>query len=73
MRLGTALLGASIFLGSTIWGSDVQACGGLFCSASNPVNQAAERIIFSDNGDGTITAVIEIQYASREMRREAAA
>ncbi len=38
------------------------ACGGLFCSSSQPVNQAAERIIFADNGDGTVTAVIEIQY-----------
>ncbi len=38
------------------------ACGGLFCSTSAPVNQAAERIVFADNGDGTITAVIEIMY-----------
>ncbi|MEO8185412.1 MAG: DUF2330 domain-containing protein, partial [Deltaproteobacteria bacterium] len=29
---------------------------------SQPVNQAAERIIFADNGDGTITAVIQILY-----------
>jgi MYXO-CTERM domain-containing protein len=39
-----------------------QACGGLFCSASAPVNQAAERIIFSKNADGTVTAVVQIQY-----------
>jgi len=39
-----------------------QACGGFFCSQSQPVNQSAERIIFADNGDGTITAVIQIQY-----------
>ncbi|MFW2386722.1 MAG: DUF2330 domain-containing protein [Polyangiales bacterium] len=38
------------------------ACGGLFCSASAPVNQAAERIIFSKNADGTVTAVVQIQY-----------
>ena len=25
-----------------------QACGGFFCSRAQPVNQAAERIIFSD-------------------------
>ncbi len=42
--------------------AQVEACGGLFCSASNPVNQAAEQIIFSDNGDGTVTAVIQILY-----------
>jgi hypothetical protein len=40
----------------------VQACGGLFCSASAPVNQAAERIIFSKNADQTVTAVVQIQY-----------
>jgi hypothetical protein len=38
------------------------ACGGLFCSASSPVNQAAERIIFSKNADQTVTAVVQIQY-----------
>jgi len=38
------------------------ACGGFFCSQQQPVNQAAERIIFADNGDGTITAVIQILY-----------
>jgi len=38
------------------------ACGGFFCSQAQPVNQAAERIVFADNGDGTVTAVIEIQY-----------
>jgi len=38
------------------------ACGGFFCSANNPVNQAAERIIFAKNSDATVTAVIEIQY-----------
>jgi hypothetical protein len=50
--LGAALLVAS----------PAHACGGFFCSATNPVNQAAERIIFAKNGDGTVTAVIEIQY-----------
>jgi hypothetical protein len=38
------------------------ACGGFFCSQQQPVNQAAERIIFADNGDGTVTAVIQILY-----------
>ena len=37
------------------------ACGGLFCQTS-PVDQNAERIIFSDNGDGTITTLVQIQY-----------
>ena len=37
------------------------ACGGLFCQNS-PVDQNAERIIFTQNRDGTITAIIQIQY-----------
>lgn len=41
---------------------DASACGGLFCDSSAPVNQAAERIIFAKNDDGTVTAVIEILY-----------
>jgi hypothetical protein len=44
------------------WSSSAEACGGFFCSQSAPVNQAAERIIFSENGDGTVTAVIQILY-----------
>ncbi|MEM7604651.1 MAG: DUF2330 domain-containing protein [Myxococcota bacterium] len=39
-----------------------RACGGFFCNNNQPVNQAAERIIFAQNADGTTTAVIEIQY-----------
>ena len=38
------------------------ACGGLFCSSSNPVNQAAEQIIFVDNKDGSVTMAIQILY-----------
>ena len=38
-----------------------QACGGLFCQNS-PVDQNAERIIFTQNKDGTVTAIIQIQY-----------
>src|SRR5688572_22327275 len=42
--------------------SPAHACGGFFCSQAQPVNQAAERIVFSQNGDGTVTAVIQILY-----------
>jgi len=49
-------------VGLTGLSRSAQACGGFFCSVSQPVNQAAERIIFADNGDGTITAVIQILY-----------
>jgi len=47
----TALLGLSA----------VAACGGLFCQ-NLPVDQQAERIIFTVNGDGTITAYVQINY-----------
>jgi hypothetical protein len=41
---------------------EAEACGGFFCSQAQPVNQAAERIIFANNGNGTVTAVIQILY-----------
>lgn len=44
-----------------VWTRPLQACGGLFCR-NNPVDQNAERIIFTDNGDGTVTAIVQIQY-----------
>ncbi|MEM9191657.1 MAG: DUF2330 domain-containing protein [Myxococcota bacterium] len=43
--------------------SSAAACGGFFCNANQPVNQAAERIIFSKGADGTVTAIIQIQYS----------
>jgi hypothetical protein len=47
---------------STLLPGVASACGGFFCNQAQPVNQAAEGIIFADNGDGTVTAVIQIQY-----------
>ncbi len=45
-----------------------RACGGFFCDNSQPVNQAAERIIFTHAPDGTVSAVIQIQYAGPAER-----
>jgi len=45
-----------------------QACGGFFCNASSPVNQAAERIIFARNGDGTLTQLVQILYSGPSER-----
>jgi hypothetical protein len=56
------LLGAAAALVVALSASEASACGGFFCSASQPVNQAAERIVFANNGDGTVTAVIQILY-----------
>ncbi|MCC6806996.1 MAG: DUF2330 domain-containing protein [Deltaproteobacteria bacterium] len=38
------------------------ACGGFFCSQTQSVNQAAERIIFAKNADGSVTSVVQILY-----------
>lgn len=61
MRNKLKYAGVLLFLLLLLPQSSVLACGGFFCQ-NNPVDQAAERIIFTDNGDGTITALIEIQY-----------
>jgi MYXO-CTERM domain-containing protein len=42
--------------------TEALACGGFFCSQAQPVNQAAERIVFAQNTDGTVTAIIQILY-----------
>jgi MYXO-CTERM domain-containing protein len=60
--LKSLLLGAATLVSTAGVTSEADACGGFFCSQSQPVNQAAERIIFANNGDGTVTAVIQIMY-----------
>src|SRR6186713_2267161 len=63
-----ALLSIS-FLLAAAQPAPASACGGLFCSGGGGptavggvVNQTAERIVFTHNDDGTITAVIQILY-----------
>ena len=53
---------AGVALATTFAPARARACGGFFCSQAAGVNQAAERIVFAQNDDGTVTAVIEIQY-----------
>ena len=55
-------VGALLLVGATVSANPASACGGFFCSSTQPVNQAAERIVFAENGDGTVTAVIQILY-----------
>jgi hypothetical protein len=59
--LRRVLIGSALTAGSLVPATAL-ACGGFFCNQNQPVNQAAESIIFADNGDGTTTAVIQIQY-----------
>jgi hypothetical protein len=56
---GIAALAAAAALLCTI--QDAKACGGLFCS-NQPVDQNAERIIFTINGNHTVTAYVQISY-----------
>lgn len=58
--MAAAFVSAAAFV--TLDASPAEACGGFFCDNNQPVNQAAERIIFSDNPDGTVTAVVQILY-----------
>jgi hypothetical protein len=58
----TSLIGVAALAASALTPSVASACGGFFCNQAQPVNQAAEGIIFADNGDGTVTAVIQIKY-----------
>lgn len=58
-RTAYATLLAAALLGGA---RTAHACGGFFCSQSQPVNQAAERIVFAANDDGSVTAVIQILY-----------
>ncbi len=51
------LLAAFVLFGAV----SVSACGGLFCQ-NVPVDQQAERIIFTVNDDDTITAYVQINY-----------
>ena len=62
-RLSLKLTTSSLLLGALALGArPAAACGGFFCSQAQPVNQAAERIIFAQNPDASITAVIQILY-----------
>ncbi len=52
------MMAAAVVLAST---RPAWACGGFFCTTT-PVDQNAERIIFTQNGDGTVSAYVQIEY-----------
>ena len=55
-----ASLGIIAILG-TVWAPSASACGGFFCT-NVPVDQDAERIIFTQNRNGTVSAYVQIEY-----------
>ena len=68
MHRPTAAAAALLSLALSATTQTASACGGFFCNAAQPVNQAAERIIFTHDASGTVTAVIQIQYAGPANR-----
>ncbi|MGE0786191.1 MAG: DUF2330 domain-containing protein [Sandaracinaceae bacterium] len=68
MRLTPAYPALALVAGLALAPSDAAACGGFFCNSAQPVNQAAERIVFARGADGSVTAVIQIQYRGPSER-----
>lgn len=64
LNAGIRKFAALLSLGAalSLTAPDAAACGGFFCSAT-PVDQTAERIIFSVNPNDTVSAYVQIQYA----------
>ena len=61
MSLTGLLAIATCAMLANLWTPSAEACGGFFCT-SVPVDQNAERIIFTQNGDGTVSAYVQIEY-----------
>lgn len=57
----TFLLAILLTASTLIVRDSAEACGGLFCQ-NVPVDQQAERIIFTVNADDTISAYVQINY-----------
>ena len=62
-RLFTLVFGLSLaMVGAIVLAGPAHACGGFFCQ-NDPVDQLAERIVFTVNDDDTVSSLIEIAYA----------
>jgi hypothetical protein len=61
-KLVTSIAAAGA-LASSLLAPPAQACGGFFCDNVQPINQAAERILFAVEDDGSVTATIQILYS----------
>jgi hypothetical protein len=62
--MSNRFLGVAALAASLAWGADALACGGFFCqSPQQPVDQAAERILFSTHpSDGTVEMSVQVTY-----------
>jgi hypothetical protein len=66
--MASAAACAAGLLLSPLMSHPAHACGGFWCSQTAPVNQAAEEIIFVDNPDSTVTAIIQIKYVGPSQK-----
>ncbi len=59
-----ARLGIAAAVGFLSFHHNAQACGGFFCDSVNGaiVNQSAERILFAQDDEGTVTQIVEVLY-----------
>src|SRR5262252_10922438 len=62
--LGRAFAVLAVAAAVLSWSCPSRACGGFFCSTT-PIDQTAERIIFTVNGNSTITAYVQISYTGQ--------
>ena len=53
---------AAVATGALLIATPAMACGGLFCNLAQPINQAAERILFAVDGD-VIHMHVQIAYS----------
>lgn len=58
------LLTVATLAGAAVLGAEApaRACGGFFCSRT-PIVQSGERIVYGLEADGTLTMIVEIEYA----------
>ena len=61
MFVGGGLAAVLAFMGVLLATGTAGACGGFFCQ-TDPVDQVAERIVFTVNDDDTVSSLIEISY-----------
>jgi hypothetical protein len=63
---GVRRVAFSVGVVSLTLAAPASAAGGLFARQSAPVHLAGEQILLADNGDGTTSAVIQIEYKGGE-------
>jgi hypothetical protein len=66
--LGALAVCAVALLSSPVMSHRARAFGGFWSSEAAKVSSSAERIIFVDNPDSTVTAIIQIKYAGPPQR-----